>query len=366
MSRRVPLVLGHFGGDNAGDEAILAGTCHLFSDVGVDAIRIVTRRPDYIPPLKLPVTVETVRPAPVAIARAVLRASSVVLAGGTHFDDQFTGARRLRHYRYLARYLAVLALARIARRPVIALGQGIGPLPHRTGRILTRAVFALVPNGTVRDDVSHGLARRLGAGRGWQRTFDSAAGAPELWHEQTPRGSTAGIAPVFGTAPDSLWSTCATALAGAYEQAALDAVSVITFRGGNREDDRGAAAELETTLARTGPVTTTEFAGDVTELSDALAACRIVLCGRYHALILTLLAGAVPVVLPAHPKLADAATLVGLPPSLIVRQPSVEALAAAIEAALDFDARKLRPVLDDLRMTLADDRAILAHAEEQL
>ena len=365
MTRRIPLVLGHFGGDNAGDEAILEGTCHLLAAVGADTVRIVARRPDYRPPPGLPVAVEVIRPAPVALLQSVFGASTVVLAGGTHFDDPFSGGRRLRHYRYLARFLAVFAIAKVMRRPVVALGQGIGPLPHRSGRLLTRVLFALVPNGTVRDDTSYRLARRLGAGRGWRRTFDSAAAAPGLWREGDPASMTAGIAPVFGTAPDALWPTCATALATAYERCDIDSVNVIAFRGGDREHDRDVAAELATTLARTGPVAVTEFAADVTELTDALASCRVVLCGRYHALILTLLAGSVPVVLPAHPKLADAAALVGLPPALIVRHPSAEAIGAAIDAALEFDARKLRPVLDDLRLTLIDDVAILARTEAQ-
>lgn len=363
MTRRIPLVLGHFGGDNAGDEAILEGTCHLLAAVDVDAIRVVTRRPDDRPVPGLPVAVEPIRPAPVALFWAVLGASTVVFAGGTHFDDQFSGARRLRHYRYLARFLAVFALARVARRPVVALGQGIGPLPHRSGRLLTRVLFALVPNGTVRDDASYRLARQLGAGTGWRRTFDTAAAAPGLWREGEGREAVAGIAPVFGTAPDALWPACATALWSAYERRAIDAVDVITFRSGTREHDRDLSAELASALAESVEVTTTEFGGNVSEIADALAACRVVLCGRYHSLVLALLAGAVPVVLPAHTKLVDAATLVGLPAALVVQRPSAEAIGAAIDAALDFDARKLRPVLDDLRLTLVDDASILAAAE---
>jgi polysaccharide pyruvyl transferase WcaK-like protein len=363
MTRRIPLVLGHFGGDNAGDEAILEGTCHLLAAVDVDAIRVVARRSDYRPSPGLPVAVETIRPDPVALFRAVLGASTVVFAGGTHFDDQFGGTRRLRHYRYLARFLAVFALARVARRPVVALGQGIGPLPHRPGRLLARVLFALVPNGTVRDDASYRLARQLGAGTGWRRTFDSAAAAPGLWREGEERAAVAGIAPVFGTAPDGLWPACATALLCAYERGAIDAVHVIAFRSGDREHDLDAATELVTALAGSVTVTGTEFGGNVTEIADALGTCRVVLCGRYHSLVLALLAGAVPVVLPAHAKLVDAAALVGLPPALIVSDPSVSAIVAAIDAALDFDARKLRPVLDDLRLTLVDDVSILARAE---
>jgi polysaccharide pyruvyl transferase WcaK-like protein len=224
-------------------------------------------------------------------------------------------------------------------------------------------LFALVPDGTVRDDASLRLARRLGAGPGWRRTFDSAAAAPGLWREDEAASATVGIVPVFGTAPDALWSACASACTAAHVHGTIESIEIVTFRTGSREDDRSVAAELATRLASDVPLTTSAFGGRVEDLVDVLAGCRVVLCGRYHALVLALLAGAVPVVLPAHPKLLDAAALVGLPAALIVRDTSAEAVGAAIDAALEFDARKLRPVLDDLRLTLGDDVVIIDRAE---
>jgi polysaccharide pyruvyl transferase WcaK-like protein len=365
MTSRAALLIGHFGGGNAGDEAILDGTCHLFAEAGVDRVRVVARGDAYQPRTTAPVSIEVVATSAVAVLQAVWHASSVVLGGGTHFDDRFEGRRRLRHYRYLVRYLAVLLLARVLGRPVVALGQGFGPLPTRTGRGLTRALFMIVHNGTVRDDASLVWARRLGCGPGWTRTFDSAAAAPAHWREPDWRPAKLAIAPVFGTAPDGLWPSCATAIAIAYEHGDVEAVDVDALRGGDREADTAPTAELMTAIGRTVPSIVTSFDGRVEPLVDAFGSARVVLCGRYHALVLALLAGSVPIVLPAHPKLHDAATLVGLPPALIVRHASAESIVRAIEAAIDLDARKLRPALEDLRPARADVLSLLAAAEER-
>jgi hypothetical protein len=78
-------------------------------------------------------------------------------------------------------------------------------------------------------------------------------------------------------------------------------------------------------------------------------------------MVLAALAGAVPVVLPAHPKLVDGAEQLGLPCELVVTELRVDAIAKAIRAALAFDARKLRPLIDDLRDSLAFDAALLGN-----
>jgi polysaccharide pyruvyl transferase WcaK-like protein len=231
--------------------------------------------------------------------------------------------------------------------------------------LLTRALFMIVHNGTVRDDASLGLARQLGCGPGWVRTFDSAAAAPVHWREPDWRPPTLAIAPVYGTAPDGLWPSCATAIAIAHEHGDIEAVDVVALRGGDREADSAPTAELIAAIARTVSSHITSFDGRVEPIIDAFGSARVVLCGRYHALVLALLAGAVPIVLPAHRKLLDAATLVGLPPALIVRHPSTESIVRAIEAAVDLDARKLRPALEDLRLALTDDVSLLTAAEDQ-
>jgi polysaccharide pyruvyl transferase WcaK-like protein len=360
---RAPLLLGHFGGHNAGDEAILDGTCHLLAASGIRRARVVARDPRYQPFISAPVSIETLPASMSQIAAAVRDASSVVLCGGTHFNDDFALLRRIRHYRYLARYLAVLVFARVWRRPVVAIGQGFGPLTHPTGRLLTRALFFVVSSGTARDEASLASARRLGAGPRWQATFDSAAASALVDVSGTTARESLVIAPVYGTAPAELWATCAQVVDATWDTLDLRHIDICTLRTGNRESDRAIAARLALGLRTTAPIRVTASGDDVASVADVMQRARVVLCGRYHALVLALLAGAVPVVLPAHRKLVDTAELVGLPETLIVRRPNADAIANAIRSAVEFDARKLRPVLDDLRESLAYDAALLATAE---
>jgi polysaccharide pyruvyl transferase WcaK-like protein len=289
----------------------------------------------------------------------VLSSSLVVLAGGTHFHDDYPRWRRYRHYRYLTRFLAILAVARLGRRPVIALGQGVGPLGHFGGRALARALMWLVPAGTVRDDASLRCAQFVGAGREWQRTCDTAAAAPERWCDpDLPRRNIA-VAPVFGAEP-GLWTACVAAISATWDTVDARGVTVLGFRGGDREDDAQVVTEVSRSLAMAVPTEGIVFDDDLVSLTEALGQASIVLCARYHALVLALLAGAVPIVLPAHRKLCDTAELVGLPPQLVVREASVEAIAHALRAAREIDARKFRPVLEDLRANLEHDGALLA------
>jgi polysaccharide pyruvyl transferase WcaK-like protein len=358
----MPLLLGHFGGHNAGDEAILDGTCHLLSGAGVRAARVVTRNPAYRPRTTAPVVLEPVRASPAAVLGAIRRSSGAVLCGGTHFEDAFATRRRLRHYRYLACYLAVLTIARVLRRPAVAIGQGIGPLTHPVGRVLTRTLFAVVPAGTVRDDASLALARRLGARpTRWVRTFDTAAAVPSYTARAGTGRAALAIAPVHH-APPALWDACAAALRTAWPDLGADRIDVVVCRSGTREDDLAAGRAISARLQPWAPTRMTVFGDDAGALVAAFAGTRVVLCARYHALVLAMLAGAVPVVLPAHPKLADTAALVGVPDALIVRECSAGAIARALRAAAELDARKLRPALDDLRDALGHDRALLTRA----
>jgi polysaccharide pyruvyl transferase WcaK-like protein len=360
---RAPLLLGHFGGHNAGDEAILDGTCHLFASIGIERVRVVTRNPEYQPCTQADVSVETVPASVNAIVAAVRDASSVVMCGGTHFNDDFPALRRMRHYRYLARYLAVLVLARIWRRPVVAIGQGFGPLIHPSGRLLTRLLFFVVGAGTARDEASLASARRLGAGSGWQATFDSAAASAYINPSRSTTRDSIVIAPVYGTVAPEVWSTCAQVVDAMWDTLDLRRIDICTLRTGTRESDRAISARLAFTLRSTAPLRVTASGDDASSAVDVMGRARVVLCGRYHSLVLTLLAGSVPVVLPAHRKLVDTAELVGLPEALIVRHPNADAIANAIRCAVEFDPCKLRPVLDDLRESMAYDAALLAAAE---
>lgn len=366
---RVPLLIGHFGGENAGDEAILDGTCRLLDAAGIRTARVVARRAGYRPVLTARCETETVPASAVAVVRATWHASAVVLCGGTHFFDDISLRRRVRHYRYLARYLAVVTLARALGRPVVALGQGVGPLVHPTGRSLARAFFRLVPAGTVRDDGSHAVAREHGAGRDWTCTIDTAFARPRAGRV-AELGPVLTLAPVYGSrsagtgagdlAP--LWDAFAGGLADVWDDLDLGRIDVLAVRTGKREADAELAAALARRLREVAPASLRLFSGSVDDIVDNLAGSSIVVCGRYHAFVFALLAGSVPIVLPTHQKLLDTAELVELPDALVVREATTGAMAKALLAAAEIDPLDLAPRVEELRERLVRDGLLVAGA----
>ena len=169
------LVLGHFGGLNVGDDLMLDGFMSAWP-FAIAELTVVAKDAGVVPHTDW----RSVRVIPMsarAVWQAVGASEAVVIVGGTHFHDDYKLRRYLRHARYLLRYLAVFALARARRVPVVLISQGIGPLRRASARLMARLALRLATRVTVRDESSARWARRL-AGVRPQRAFDLAgAGA---------------------------------------------------------------------------------------------------------------------------------------------------------------------------------------------
>ena len=260
----------------------------------------------------------------------------------------------------------VLAFARALGRPVVALGQGVGPLGHPTGRALAWGFFRLVPVGTVRDDGSLAAARAQRAGSGWTRTVDTAFARP---HGALRAGTrrTLALAPLFGTRAagtgvgelDQLWDALVGGVTDAWFDLGLERIEVLAVRTGEREADIALALRIAGKLRHVAPAAVQTFTGSVDDLIDDLGSASIAVCGRYHAFVFALFAGAVPIVLPTHQKLLDTAELVGLPEALVVREATAGAIAKALIAATEFDPHDLAARVSELRRKLARDEALV-------
>ncbi len=148
------LISGYYGFDNAGDEAILAGT--------IGALR------NRLPACDL--TVLSADPSATHAAYAVravdrwhwptvwreVGAADLLLQGGGGLVQDATSAKSALYY------LGVLAAARMRRTPYIIYAQGVGPLSGRTIRWLTGRLFSRAAAVTVRDQGSAALLGELG------------------------------------------------------------------------------------------------------------------------------------------------------------------------------------------------------------
>jgi len=141
------LIAGYYGFGNLGDEAIrIALDCALKQRGFVQHVFLVAKRQGEH---------EVNRSSPIQVLRALRRSSALVFGGGGLLQNQTS-------HRSLFYYLCLIRLARLARRPVFLVGQGIGPIRGCPARMATRFDLKHVSHIGCRDQGSLDLLREIG------------------------------------------------------------------------------------------------------------------------------------------------------------------------------------------------------------
>jgi len=148
------LLSGYYGFANAGDEAVLSsiiGGLRSYIDRDL-SISVLSGNPvETETSHKVHALSREIR----GLGRAVGDCDLLISGGGSLIQD----ATSLRSLIY---YLGVIRLAKLKRRKVMVLGQGIGPLRRGISRFLCRQVLNAVDLITVRDADSQSLLREIG------------------------------------------------------------------------------------------------------------------------------------------------------------------------------------------------------------
>jgi polysaccharide pyruvyl transferase WcaK-like protein len=135
------LISGYYGFGNLGDEAVLAaiGKGLRERSPGIEVSVLSGRR----------------RYNPFVLIGELAACDALISGGGTLFQDA-TSSRSLWYY------AAVVWLAKLLGKPVMVLGQGLGPLRRKFNRALAGFVLKRVDLITLRDEDSQKELRRLG------------------------------------------------------------------------------------------------------------------------------------------------------------------------------------------------------------
>ena len=140
------VVAGYYGFGNLGDEAIRVALREALAKRGIDTLWLTAR----------PQTKDEIdRRSLLQLFTALRRSRALVLGGGGLLQNRTSG-------RSLLYYLGLIGLARMARRPVFLLGQGIGPIDGRVARLLTRVALKGTSYIGCRDRGSVSFLRTLG------------------------------------------------------------------------------------------------------------------------------------------------------------------------------------------------------------
>jgi polysaccharide pyruvyl transferase CsaB len=335
-NQRIFLV-GYYGYDNLGDEAIRAAIEEGARRHGVEIVRYATRG--------RPVDERAVPVRGVGAwryARAIVVSDRVVLGGGGILKDEGL-------WLPVELFLTAL-LARILRRPVALLAVGVGPFYHRVGRALVAATARLAAVRTVRDSDSAAALARLGVGRvevGGDPVFTLTAPAsgPRV---AGARRAVVSVRPWFlGRAPQL------DVRRAALRRAVGEGIETLLAAGWEVElvplywpRDRDESAALVEECGLGGRVRVVDRPLDWDALVEIVGGADLVIGMRYHAVAAAALGERPAIALAYEPKVASLAADLGLV-SLDVARPDLrgrlrEAIAATI-AGRDTAARPAAP-----------------------
>lgn len=148
---------GYYGFDNAGDEALLSAiTSTIYQQEPNCGFVVFSGHPERTSKLHGIRAVHYMNPF--AVIKELAGANLLISGGGSIFQDVTSS-------RSLAYYIAVVALARMLRVPVIFYAQGMGPINRPINRWLMRVVANRVNMITLRDEDSATYLKQLGVTR---------------------------------------------------------------------------------------------------------------------------------------------------------------------------------------------------------
>lgn len=308
-------ILGHFGGFNTGDEAMLGGYLSTLPDTCAVTIKY-----------KNGVDVNwghnrtLFHGSYTNFIRSIGPGDTLVLCGGTHYHDDYNPVRLLRHYLYLSRINYLFARAKRRGAKTLCVGNGFGPIRHPLTRLLTRKLAQHCNEITVRDGSSARLLASLGV-----RTALTHPDMAMLLHDASqvvPKETVVGVSLTSlqaqhgkAISDDALVHAVADELT-AFWLAEKGSVRMRLFvvRSGQRESDEPITQHLHQLLQQRGVGSDVwVFDNDLNELLAQMRPCRVVLASRFHSAVLGAVAGNRLIILSYHQKLRALAEEINLP-----------------------------------------------------
>ncbi|MFP3953674.1 MAG: polysaccharide pyruvyl transferase CsaB [Candidatus Acetothermia bacterium] len=150
-TRKQIAISGYYGYGNLGDEAILEAMVKgLIDRFGDERIRLVVLSDDPEETEKAHGVSAIDRWSPTKIFRTLRHSDLLISGGGGLFQDRTSSFS-------LWYYLAIIWLARLLRTPVYIIGQGIGPIKHWFNDLFFRWTVNQANGALVRDPASYEL-----------------------------------------------------------------------------------------------------------------------------------------------------------------------------------------------------------------
>ena len=315
------LILGHFGGRNTGDEAMLSGLLTAIDKK--DDVQILTKRTEALSWVDEHIVVTEEAGHLNRFKHITKSHDNVIFCGGTHFHDDYRPIRLIRHWVYLILQILLVSKAKMLGCRVLVIGNGFGPLQYWPTRILTKVFCSIADCVTVRDRSSSSELDSLGFTKhelqgdlALLNTYDK---------KQIHPSGVLGISLTnhagykrFLESSDYL-SRLLTVIRSITHQKSISSIRIVVVRGGTVESDRPLSVELLNTLKNEGfSVELVEHSDNPSTAIDAIGSCSVFLGARFHSILLSLLTKVPEIgIIPYHSKLNSLAEDTKLLPNMI-------------------------------------------------
>ena len=324
MERKNTFIIGHYGGDNFGDEFMLDALLgYLETTQATGKIYIVNKKPEVVSD-----RVTFVSPGFPSILKVFSKTGMLVLGGGTHFHDDYHQKRLNRHYVYLTKILIISMLYRISFKKVYFIGVGYAPLKGSMIKILTRCSLWLAHRITVRDKISYENLKALSpriVQRKVKLAFDLASLHAEVGRERAKNETIVGISLTSfsfssNTNQDRLWEDDIIPQIGAVYRDSKLFVRIFVFRGGTRESDIPLSEKLRDHLFEIDStrVSLHGYTDELPKFVAPMAECEYFIATRYHSAVIAYLVGCKLLIIPYHQKLIDIGEMIDLDPYAVL------------------------------------------------
>jgi len=212
------LIVGAFGQDNPGDEALLGATVDAVAAAPGWVPVVATARPGETSDA---LGIDTIPASAYAVGKAATHADALVVGGGTVFKELHpaTGRRRVA---LLAQAVTLARAVGIRGKPVALVGVGAAPMSSRVARRMARELARLSNLLVLRDDESAAIL--IGAGV----SGPLRVGADMTWSGAVPtvlpvgRGAPVGVAVSHLAADDDFIDRLGEALGSASLQCPVE------------------------------------------------------------------------------------------------------------------------------------------------
>lgn len=344
------LIIGHYGGKNFGDEAMLYALLSKLIEKDETQIKVVSKDRKYF--YFKNKGVDYIPPSIFNVIKAIFKADTLILGGGTHFHDGYNSKRLKKHYSYLFKILFLYGLLFLQNKKIYQLGVGYGPFRGKLIEVLASLSIYFSTRTFLRDTQSYNWLKETGISlSNTEISFDLVGLDPALNAENKSEKKDIGISVTslafneFNVG-DEFWSHSFFPEVEKIFKNTDANFKIFVFRGGGKESDNPLSKQLYQKMKEIDKnrVTIINFTEDVSSYIEEVKSCRKFFASRFHSALLAYLCKCELFVIPYHQKLISLANDIGL---------SKDALYNFCESSDVLSDRMNRFALDDTDKYLA-------------